>query len=85
MKLLNNLDLNKNQTLNRVMQNLGTDPGSPVAGQEFYDTSANVFKFYNGSAWKNPLARADHTGQQTASTISDLATVVKAYREITDS
>lgn len=28
----------------------------------------------------NPLARANHTGNQAASTISDLATVVKAYR-----
>lgn len=27
----------------------------------------------------NPLARANHTGTQTASTISDLATTVKAY------
>ncbi|WP_051949303.1 hypothetical protein [Methylosinus sp. PW1] len=27
----------------------------------------------------NPLARVNHTGTQTASTISDLATVVKAY------
>ncbi|MER6830831.1 hypothetical protein ABT352_32895 [Streptosporangium sp. NPDC000563] len=28
----------------------------------------------------NPLARANHTGTQAASTISDLATTVKAYR-----
>ena len=28
----------------------------------------------------DPVARANHTGSQTASTISDLATVVKAYR-----
>lgn len=28
----------------------------------------------------DPLARANHTGSQTASTISDLATVVQAYR-----
>ena len=28
----------------------------------------------------NPLARANHTGSQAASTISDLASVVKAYR-----
>ncbi|WP_433357822.1 hypothetical protein ACQP25_44485 (plasmid) [Microtetraspora malaysiensis] len=28
----------------------------------------------------NPLARASHTGTQTAATISDLATVVKAYK-----
>lgn len=34
----------------------------------------------NSALTTNPLARANHTGTQTASTISDLATVVKAYR-----
>ena len=34
----------------------------------------------NGALATNPLARANHTGTQTASTISDLATTVQAYR-----
>lgn len=34
----------------------------------------------NTALTTNPLARANHTGSQTSSTISDLATVVKAYR-----
>jgi hypothetical protein len=34
----------------------------------------------NSALTTNPLARANHTGTQAASTISDLATVVKAYR-----
>lgn len=33
----------------------------------------------NGALATNPLARANHTGNQTASTISDLSTVVHAY------
>jgi hypothetical protein len=33
----------------------------------------------NSKLATNPLARANHTGTQTASTISDLATVVQAY------
>lgn len=33
----------------------------------------------NSKLLTNPLARANHTGTQTASTISDLATVVQAY------
>ncbi|MFC9505409.1 hypothetical protein [Streptomyces sp. NPDC057002] len=37
-------------------------------------------KFWNASAWKNPIDRADHTGSQPASSISDLATVVQGYR-----
>ncbi|AZM47811.1 hypothetical protein DMB38_20265 [Streptomyces sp. WAC 06738] len=39
-----------------------------------------MVKFWNLSAWKNPLDRGDHTGTQTASTISDLATTVQGYR-----
>lgn len=34
----------------------------------------------NAALATNPLARGNHTGTQAASTISDLATVVKAYR-----
>lgn len=34
----------------------------------------------NSALATNPLARANHTGTQAANTISDLATVVKAYR-----
>lgn len=34
----------------------------------------------NSALTTNPLARVNHTGQQPASSISDLATVVKAYR-----
>lgn len=34
----------------------------------------------NSALATNPLARGNHTGTQAASTISDLATVVKAYR-----
>lgn len=34
----------------------------------------------NSALATNPLARANHTGTQTAATISDLATTVQAYR-----
>ena len=27
-----------------------SDPGSPVAGQIWYNTTSNVFKIYNGSS-----------------------------------
>ena len=52
------------------------------------DMNSNTIKnmvFLDGTianSWltTNPLARSNHTGTQAASTISDLATVVKAYR-----
>ena len=53
---LNNLDLNGNQLLNARLQNLASDPGSADAGDIIYNTTSNVFKFYNGSAWVDPSA-----------------------------
>ena len=30
----------------------GSAPGSPTAGQIYYDSTADVIKFYNGTSWK---------------------------------
>ena len=62
---LNNLDLNGNQLLNARLQNLASDPGSADAGDIIYNTTSNVFKFYNGSAWVDPSA-----GNYTSWTLS---------------
>lgn len=94
-KHLSNVDFNKNQSLNRVSQNLASAPGTPVAGQEYYDTVTSANYIYNGTAWistdaakvpaahiplaklaTDPLARANHTGTQLASTVSDFDTQV---------
>lgn len=48
--VLSNLDLNLNQLLNLVVQNLSSDPGSPVAGQFWYNTTTNVLKYYDGTS-----------------------------------
>lgn len=74
------LTLNKWPVIGLVPESASSAPASPVNGQIWLDTTGPNVKWSLGGVWKNPLARGDHTGTQTASTISDLATVVQAYR-----
>ena len=51
-KWLVDLDLNQNELQNSVIQNLATDPGSGKAGQIYYNTADNKYRYYNGSSWQ---------------------------------
>jgi hypothetical protein len=51
---LNSIDLNKNELLQGVIENQPNDAAagsSPATGQIYYNTTDNVLKQYNGSAW----------------------------------
>jgi hypothetical protein len=82
IKRLANTNFAQTEIQNAVIQVLGAAPGSPVAGQVYYDStvSGGSFMYRNSSAWINPRARGDHTGTQTASTISDFDTQVRTSR-----
>lgn len=79
------IDLALNEIQNATFQALATDPGSPVARQFWYNTTANEFRYYDGSvthriSMSYLLARANHTGTQLANTISDFDTQVRTSR-----
>lgn len=80
MVVASNLDLLKNALQNALAHPNAGAPSSPSAGQIYYETSTNKFMFYNGSAWIDSTARANHTGTQLASTISDFDTQVRTSR-----
>lgn len=51
MLFLTNINLNKNELQNAVIQNLSADPASPRTGQVYYNTSDKVLKQFNGTTW----------------------------------
>jgi hypothetical protein len=58
-KFLVSIDLNKNELQNAVIQNLGTAPTSPVAGQIYYNTGDNELYYYDGSSWISVLNESE--------------------------
>ena len=52
MIYLTNIDLNKNELQNAVLQPLATAPTSPKLGQVYYNSTDYTLYQYNGTAWK---------------------------------
>ena len=51
MKVLNTLDLTKNQIINVVLDKRTSDPTSPVEGQIYYNETLDKVYFYDGTSW----------------------------------
>ena len=46
-----NINLSKNELQNAVVQNLAVAPGTPLAGQIYFDTVLDKLRLYDGAAW----------------------------------
>lgn len=76
MKLLNNLDLAKNQILNAKIQLLASAPSSPAESQIYYDSTTHALFVYNGTAWRV----ADPTLVSVAfSSLTGIPTTIAGY------
>ena len=82
-KVLVNLNLNKNQLENAAAHNLSSAPSSPVAGQEYFNTSDKQKYLWNGTAWISETAQGttytegtgiDISGNTIAVDFTDVAT-----------
>lgn len=89
------IDLNRNQILNSLAHVLSSAPGTPSIGLHYFDSTLNGPRWYDGTAFTNRatdslllqgqnsayhLSRANHSGTQLASTISDFNTAVQLNR-----
>lgn len=79
-KFLTGIDLSLSELLNALLHKVAGNPAAPTEGQVWYDTLAKRLKFQTDAATIDPTARANHSGTQTAATISDLPATIRAVR-----
>lgn len=97
-KFVVNLDLNQNELQNPRVQNLASDPSSPVEGQMYYNTVSKKKRTFNGTTWDEDGSSATALTQASNSggagrmkvsagadrTVADLSGVVGIIKTDTD-
>lgn len=78
-KILVSYDFSQNEIQNVRLQNLAADPASPADGQVWYNTTTGKLMVRQGGVNVDVTARANHSGTQLASTISDFDAAVQAF------
>lgn len=77
------IDLLGFSLLNAMLNPVSSDPsglGAGDKGRAWFNTTTNKLMYWNGTTAIDATARANHTGTQTASTISDFDTQVRTSR-----
>lgn len=67
---LHNIDLNKNELQNAVIQVLASAPSSPVEGQIYYNSTDNKLYFYDGSNWIDASGDIKSVTSSTTATLT---------------
>lgn len=76
------IDLTKFSLIGAMLNPVSSDPGGlgvGDSGRVWFNLTSGKLKIWNGTAAIDLLDRANHSGTQLASTISDLAATVQAY------
>lgn len=71
MKVLNTLDLTKNQIINVILDKRTSEPTSPVEGQIYYNETLDKVYFYDGTSWID-----GNNGVQTISNASNGGVII---------
>lgn len=89
MDFLTNLNLNKNELQNAVIQPLAVAPSNPREGQIYYDSTDQLLKQWNGTVWNAVGAVLSVNGKTgvvvlTQDDVGDGATYKRTHNDLTN-